>query len=62
MTDVELNREHEYRRIERLGHLCGTDVPTVEQHRIARDEGDCAITALKAQEEKQIDLNLKCQA
>lgn len=45
---TDLQREREYRRIERLGILCGAAVPTPEQDRIAREEADELLSGQEA--------------
>lgn len=50
LSDNDLFREWHYRYEERLGILCGTAEPTPEQDKIASDEADAAVKALREQE------------
>ena len=46
MSEQELHEEWMYRYQERLGILCGTNTPTEEEDRIARQEANEAIEIL----------------
>lgn len=48
LSDNDLLREWHYRYEERLGILCGTAEPMPEQDKIASDEADAAVEALRA--------------
>ncbi len=47
MTEEELRNEHWYRMSERLGIMCGTDIPTKEQMKIATKEATKACEELR---------------
>jgi hypothetical protein len=52
MTEDELKSEWRYRYEERLGILCGSDKPTPEQIKMASDEADHHVAALRREREQ----------
>lgn len=47
MTGEDFMREWDYRYAERLGHLCGAAEPSPAQKRLARQDADAAVKAVR---------------
>lgn len=54
----DLQREHAYRMQERLGNLCGSGQPTLEQESLARKEADEAIEELREKQLEQQEMGI----